>query len=108
MLSYTLTATPKSFDRPAEDKGLYKRLPAIAPVVFNMHHFNASGMTILKEPWTNLWWESDATISRRGSSPPLATVTKIRQIHQIHRNHQPRAPGIIRCFRHLALASRLR
>jgi len=25
-----------------------------------MHHFNASGMTILKEAWTNLWWEDDA------------------------------------------------
>jgi hypothetical protein len=54
--------TPKSLDKPAEDKGLYNKLPAKAPAVFNMHHFNASGQTILKETWTNLWWESDATI----------------------------------------------
>jgi len=54
--------SPKSMDKPMEDKGLYNRLPANAPVMFNMHHFNASGQTILKEAWTNLWWESDATI----------------------------------------------
>jgi hypothetical protein len=54
--------TPKSLEKPAEDKGLYNKLPAMAPAVFNMHHFNASGQTILKETWTNLWWESDATI----------------------------------------------
>jgi hypothetical protein len=54
--------TPKSLEKPAEDKGLYNKLPAKAPAVFNMHHFNASGQTILKETWTNLWWESDATI----------------------------------------------
>jgi hypothetical protein len=57
--------TPKSLEKPAEDKGLYNKLPAKAPAVFNMHHFNASGMTILKETWTNLWWESDATIELR-------------------------------------------
>lgn len=56
---------PKSLEKPAEDKGLYRRLPAKAPVSFNMHHFNASGETILKEAWTNLWWESDATIELR-------------------------------------------
>jgi hypothetical protein len=54
--------TPKSLEKPAEDKGLYNKLPAKAPVMFNMHHFNASGETILKEAWTNLWWEPDATI----------------------------------------------
>jgi hypothetical protein len=54
--------SPKSLEKPAEDKGLFRRLGANAPVVFNMHHFNASGMTILKEAWTNLWWESDATV----------------------------------------------
>jgi hypothetical protein len=54
--------TPKSLEKPAEDKGLFNKLPANAPAVFNMHHFNASGKTILKETWTNLWWETDATI----------------------------------------------
>jgi hypothetical protein len=56
---------PKSLEKPEEDKGLFRRLPAKAPVSFNMHHFNASGETILKEAWTNLWWESDATIELR-------------------------------------------
>lgn len=54
--------TPKSLDKPGEDSGLYNRLPANAPAVFNMHHFNASGRQILKETWTNLWWETDSTI----------------------------------------------
>jgi hypothetical protein len=57
---------PKSLDKPAEDKGLFNRLPANAPVIFNMHHFNATGSPILKEAWTNLWWEEDATIEVRG------------------------------------------
>ncbi|MET0388872.1 MAG: hypothetical protein ABW321_23065 [Polyangiales bacterium] len=57
---------PKSLEKPGEDKGLYSRLPVQAPVVFNMHHFNASGQQILKEAWTNLWWEDDATIELKG------------------------------------------
>jgi hypothetical protein len=56
---------PKSLEKPDEDKGLYRRLPAMAPVSFNMHHFNAAGEPIMKEAWTNLWWESDATIELR-------------------------------------------
>jgi hypothetical protein len=51
---------PPSLAKPMEDAGLYRILPAKAKVTFNMHHFNASGTTILKEAWTNLWWESDA------------------------------------------------
>jgi hypothetical protein len=31
-----------------------------------MHHFNALGVTILKEAWTNLWWEDDAKIEAKG------------------------------------------
>jgi len=57
---------PKSLDKPMEDAGLFAKLPANPQVVFNMHHFNASGMTILKEAWTNLWWESDAKIEVHG------------------------------------------
>jgi hypothetical protein len=56
---------PKSLEKPDEDKGLYRTLPANAPVSFNMHHFNAAGEPIMKEAWTNLWWESDATIPLR-------------------------------------------
>jgi hypothetical protein len=58
--------TPKSLDKPMEDAGLFAKLPVDPVVIFNMHHFNASGMTILKEAWTNLWWESDATIEVHG------------------------------------------
>lgn len=57
---------PKSLAKPAEDAGLYSKLPVNAGVTFNMHHFNALGMTILKEAWTSLWWEADATIQVRG------------------------------------------
>jgi hypothetical protein len=57
--------TPKSLEKPTEDVGLYNTLPANVPVVFNMHHFNASDRTILKEAWTNLWWETDATTELR-------------------------------------------
>jgi hypothetical protein len=53
---------PPSLAKPMEDAGLYRVLPANAKITFNMHHFNASGKTILKEAWTNLWWEQDAKI----------------------------------------------
>jgi hypothetical protein len=56
---------PKSLDKPMEDAGLYSKFPAKPGITFNMHHFNASDATILKEAWTNLWWESDAKIEAR-------------------------------------------
>jgi hypothetical protein len=57
---------PKSLEKPMEDAGLYAKLPAKPGIVFNMHHFNAAGTTILKEAWTNLWWEEDAKIEVYG------------------------------------------
>jgi hypothetical protein len=60
--------TPKSLIKPTEDDGLYSILPAMAGVTFNMHHFNATGMPILKEAWTNLWWEDNATVRVYGIS----------------------------------------
>jgi hypothetical protein len=57
---------PKSLQKPDEDSGLFSTLPKQANVTFNMHHFNAIGQTILKEAWTNLWWESDARIQVQG------------------------------------------
>jgi hypothetical protein len=57
---------PKSLAKPDEDKGLYSVLPAKSGVIFNMHHFNVTGREILKEAWTNLWWESDATVQVHG------------------------------------------
>ena len=53
--------TPKSLATPMEDSGLYQVLPANPSISFNMHHFNATSQTILKEAWTNLWWENDGT-----------------------------------------------
>jgi hypothetical protein len=29
-------------------------------MIFNMHHFNASDEAILREGWSNIWWEEDA------------------------------------------------
>ena len=68
---------PKSLEKPAEDKGLYAVLPAKSGVSFNMHHFNVTGGPILKEAWTNLWWETDATIQVHGilGLPLLETAT---------------------------------
>jgi hypothetical protein len=57
---------PKSLAKPAEDDGLYSVLPPMTGVTFNMHHFNASGQVILKEAWTNLWWEDNATVRVHG------------------------------------------
>jgi hypothetical protein len=57
---------PKSLAKPTEDAGLYSKLPVNPGVTFNMHHFDALGMTILKEAWTNLWWEDDAQIEAHG------------------------------------------
>ena len=54
--------TPVTLDKPVEDKGLYSVFPASPSVTYNMHHFNSTSDEILKENWTNLWWESeDAT-----------------------------------------------
>jgi hypothetical protein len=57
---------PKTLEKPAEDAGLYSVLPANPGVTFNMHHFNATDKTILKEAWLNLWWESDARVRVHG------------------------------------------
>ena len=57
---------PKSLLKPEEDSGLFSNLPKQAPVTFNMHHFNAAGRTLLKEAWTNLWWETDAQVPVQG------------------------------------------
>jgi hypothetical protein len=54
--------TPVTLEKPAEDVGLYTNFPAMPSVTYNMHHFNSTSETILKENWTNLWWETeDAT-----------------------------------------------
>ena len=57
---------PPSLEKPPEDAGHFRVLPANAKVTFNMHHFNATDRTILKEAWTNLWWEQDAKIPVQG------------------------------------------
>ena len=59
---------PPSLEKPPEDAGFFRVLPAKAKITFNMHHFNATDRTILKEAWTNLWWEKDATVPVEGMS----------------------------------------
>jgi hypothetical protein len=58
--------TPKSLEKPDEDKGLYGVFPANPSITYNLHHFNSTSSTILKENWINLWWEEDATIRVQG------------------------------------------
>ncbi|MGD8863369.1 MAG: hypothetical protein PVI30_25370, partial [Myxococcales bacterium] len=58
--------TPQSLAKPEEDAGLYRRLPPNLDVTFNMHHFNSTDQTILKEAWINIWWEEDASIEVHG------------------------------------------
>ncbi len=57
---------PPSLVKPPEDAGHFRVLPAAAKITFNMHHFNAQGKAILKEAWTNLWWEDDASVPVHG------------------------------------------
>jgi len=54
--------TPQTHAKPDEDEGLFRRLPANLEVTQNMHHFNSTDKTILKETWTNLWWEDGGTV----------------------------------------------
>lgn len=59
---------PQSYEKPAEDAGLYAIIPGGTGITLNMHHFNSTPMPILKETWENLWWETDATIPVKGMS----------------------------------------
>jgi hypothetical protein len=54
--------TPASLDKPPEDEGLYLSFPANPALLYNMHHFNVTDGPILREGWSNLWWESDARV----------------------------------------------
>jgi hypothetical protein len=54
-------STPVTMEKPPEDKGLYLRWPANPTLVFNLHHFNTTDKTVLREGWSNIWWEDDAT-----------------------------------------------
>jgi hypothetical protein len=53
--------SPKTLDKPAEDAGYFSVMPGNTGVTFDMHHFNATDGDILKEAWTNVWFEDDAT-----------------------------------------------
>jgi hypothetical protein len=55
-------STPVTLDKPAEDAGLYLRFPASASIIYNMHHFNPTEDAILREGWSNIWFEQDATV----------------------------------------------
>jgi hypothetical protein len=55
-------STPVSFEKPPEDEGLYLVFPAAPSIIFNMHHFNTTDGPILREGWSNIWWEEDARV----------------------------------------------
>jgi len=76
---------PQSFEKPAEDEGLYRELIANPVVNYNMHHFNSTDKTILKEAWQNLWWEDNAKtkINAISGLPILQAVGTFAQPGQI-------------------------
>lgn len=53
-------STPVTLEKPPEDEGLYLEFPAQPSILFNMHHFNTTDGPILREGWSNIWWEEDA------------------------------------------------
>ena len=52
--------TPATLEKPPEDEGLYLTFPAAPRVLFNMHHFNVYDRPVLREGWSNIWYEPDA------------------------------------------------
>lgn len=52
-------STPLTLEKPPEDAGLYLAWPDRPSVLFNIHFFNSTQGTTLKEGWANIWWEKD-------------------------------------------------
>jgi hypothetical protein len=52
-------STPVTFEKPPEDEGMYLQFPPTPSIIFNMHHFNVTTGPVLREGWSNIWWESD-------------------------------------------------
>jgi hypothetical protein len=46
--------SPQSAKIPKENEGLYGQIAENATVTYNMHHFNSTDRTILKEAWQNI------------------------------------------------------
>lgn len=95
-------SVPMSLEKPPEDAeiGLYRRFPKGGPggalIVFNLHHFNPTRSPILKEAWTNFWWENDARTLGRGIFGLEATqITlqmtpgEVRDLHYVFRIAEP-------------------
>lgn len=67
---------PLSLEKPPEDEeiGLYRPLPKGGPggayIIFNLHHFNPTMEPILKEAWTNFWWEDNA----KTNAMPISSI----------------------------------
>jgi hypothetical protein len=55
-------STPITFEKPIEDAGLYLEWPAKPSLIFNLHHFNPTDKAVLREGWSNIWWEDDAQV----------------------------------------------
>jgi hypothetical protein len=54
-------STPVTLEKPPEDMGVYLEFPPKPMMLFNMHHFNITTGDEIREGWSNIWWEEDAT-----------------------------------------------
>ena len=98
---------PKTIAKPPEDEGLFARIPANPSITFNLHHFNATSDVILKEMWTNLWWETDTKTEMLdmfglefGQTSTLSTV-KPGDVVDLHYSWNVNAPfRIVSLFGH--------
>jgi hypothetical protein len=54
-------STPVTLEAPPEDEGVYLTFPTNPAIIFNMHHFNITDGPILREGWSNIWWQENAT-----------------------------------------------
>ena len=69
---------PRSLEKPPEDDGLYYELAANPTIIFDLHTINFTAAPLLKEAWTNLWWEEDARtpiVGFYGFEPAQALLT---------------------------------
>lgn len=93
---------PMSLEKPPEDAeiGLYRRFPKGGPdgavIIFNMHHFNPTEGPVLKEAWTNFWWEEDARTRGQGifgldfAQVALTMVPgEVRDLHYVFEIREP-------------------
>jgi hypothetical protein len=70
--------SPQSIKIPKENEGLYGTIAENATITYNMHHFNSTDRTILKEAWQNIWWsDNPATPIGSINGLPLEEVAEV-------------------------------